>query len=464
MSDQTSSLNVELLYCDHHGWLQGWLRRKLGNSFDAADLAHDTFVRVMASRRLPQHMGDEPRALLTHIAKGLVIDHWRRQEVEAAYLETVAGLPEPEVPSPEARLLIIEALMRIDAMLASLPPRTREVFLLAQLDGLTRHGPVAMSSAVHIDTALLKEAADWAIVFQYDTPTDAERQAFECWHQQSPAHAAAWARAQSVFHTFNQVPTDIGKGTVSKLERGHDRRRTLRLLGTLLLAVPVGWLAYRQVPWRQWTADVATATGERKTLTLPDGSVLVLNTASAVNIAFSDAERRVRLVAGEILVTTHTDPSPTYRPFLVDTSLGVAHALGTRFSVRELDADTYRVAVFESAVEVRPLAGNARTLHAGEQAEFDAAGVSEPVRVESTAALWAQGMLLAKDMRLADVVAELARHRPGVLRCDPAVADLRVSGSISLADTDAGLAALASSMPLRIERRTRYWVTVGPRS
>jgi len=137
MSEQTSPLNVELLYCDHHGWLQGWLRRKLGNSFDAADLAHDTFVRIMASRRLPPHLGDEPRALLTHVAKGLVVDHWRRREVEAAYLETVANLPHPEVPSPEARLLIIEALVRIDAMLASLPPRTRQVFLLAQLDGLT---------------------------------------------------------------------------------------------------------------------------------------------------------------------------------------------------------------------------------------------------------------------------------------------------------------------------------------
>ncbi len=139
VSDEASSINVEGLYGDHHGWLQGWLRRKLGNSFDAADLAHDTFVRVMASRRLPRHLGDEPRALLTHIAKGLVVDHWRRQEVELAYLDAVAQVPEPAAPSEEARLIIIEALMRIDAMLASLPSRTRQIFLLAQLDGLTLH-------------------------------------------------------------------------------------------------------------------------------------------------------------------------------------------------------------------------------------------------------------------------------------------------------------------------------------
>lgn len=128
---------VENLYIDHHGWLQGWLRRKLGNACDAADLAHDTFVRVMASRRLSTQLGEEPRALLTHVAKGLVIDHWRHQEVERAYRDALAHLPEPEAPSPEAGLRIIEALMRIDAMLASLPGRTREIFLLAQLDGLT---------------------------------------------------------------------------------------------------------------------------------------------------------------------------------------------------------------------------------------------------------------------------------------------------------------------------------------
>lgn len=128
---------IHVLYTDHHGWLYGWLRRKLGNACDAADLAHDTFLRVMASQRMPVHLGEEPRALLTHIAKGLVIDHWRRQDVERAYLEALAHLPETEIPSPETRLLILEALCRIETMLRGLPVRTRDIFLLAQLDGLT---------------------------------------------------------------------------------------------------------------------------------------------------------------------------------------------------------------------------------------------------------------------------------------------------------------------------------------
>lgn len=136
-SADIATQQVRVLYTDHHDWLYGWLRRKLGNACDAADLAHDTFLRLMLSWRSAAQLGEEPRALLTHIAKGLVIDHWRRQEVERAYLEALANLPAPEAPSPETRLLILEALYRIEAMLRDLPARTREIFLMAQLDGMT---------------------------------------------------------------------------------------------------------------------------------------------------------------------------------------------------------------------------------------------------------------------------------------------------------------------------------------
>ncbi|SAI28881.1 RNA polymerase sigma factor [Bordetella ansorpii] len=136
MSGITTRQAVHDLYTEHHGWLKSWLARKLGNAVDAADLAHDTFLRLIASQRAAA-LRDEPRALITHIAKGLVVDHWRRRDVERAYLEAIAHLPEPQAPSPEAGLIIVETLMRIDAMLSGLPAFTREVFLMAQLDGCT---------------------------------------------------------------------------------------------------------------------------------------------------------------------------------------------------------------------------------------------------------------------------------------------------------------------------------------
>jgi RNA polymerase sigma-70 factor (ECF subfamily) len=127
--------SLSTLYRDHHGWLAGWLRRKLGNGHDAADLAHDTFLRILAARNAAAI--EEPRKYLATIAKGLVVDRFRRQSIEAAWLETLAARPEPLAISPETRALILETLLAIDRMLDELGPRAREIFLLAQFEGLT---------------------------------------------------------------------------------------------------------------------------------------------------------------------------------------------------------------------------------------------------------------------------------------------------------------------------------------
>ncbi|ENO86921.1 sigma-70 family RNA polymerase sigma factor [Thauera linaloolentis] len=124
------------LYRQHHPWLLGWLRTRLGGCpHNAADLAHDTFLRLLGNRRQIENL-DQPRAYLTTIARGLVIDHWRRRDIEQAWQQAAALLPEAQAPSPETRALAIEALLRIDAMLEGLRPKVREAFLLAQLDGL----------------------------------------------------------------------------------------------------------------------------------------------------------------------------------------------------------------------------------------------------------------------------------------------------------------------------------------
>lgn len=126
------SRTVSTLYADHHGWLVSWLRRKLGCPHDAADFSHDTFVRVLGkSAAAPA----APRPWLATIARGLVVDHWRRQALERAWLDTSASDP-AHAPSPEGRALALAALERIDDRLSSLKPRVREAFLLARLDGL----------------------------------------------------------------------------------------------------------------------------------------------------------------------------------------------------------------------------------------------------------------------------------------------------------------------------------------
>lgn len=133
--DSPSQQDVHALYVTHHGWLQGWLRGKLGNSTDAADLAHDTFVRVLAARNAA--LIQQPREYLATIARGLVTDRFRRQAIERAFLDTLAARPEPETISPETRAIILETLCAIDRMLDEMGTRTRQIFLLAQFEGLT---------------------------------------------------------------------------------------------------------------------------------------------------------------------------------------------------------------------------------------------------------------------------------------------------------------------------------------
>ncbi|AZV92844.1 sigma-70 family RNA polymerase sigma factor [Pseudomonas sp. S 311-6] len=126
---------LQALYASHYGWLVGWLKRRVESPMDAADFAQDTFVRLLARER-PLDQDREPRALLAHIAKALLVDHWRHRAVEQAFLDALMAQPEPLVSSPEEIALVREALMRIDAMLASMPEKTRVIFLLSRIDGL----------------------------------------------------------------------------------------------------------------------------------------------------------------------------------------------------------------------------------------------------------------------------------------------------------------------------------------
>ncbi|GGC15695.1 RNA polymerase sigma factor [Oxalicibacterium flavum] len=132
---ETSSFDSQALYQAHHHWLLGWLRRRLGNPFDAADLTHDTFLRILVSGQSPAP--EQSRAHLTQIAKGLVVDLHRRRMLESAWLEALASMPVHCASSAEERAIVLESLLRIDAMLDALPAKVRETFLLSRFDGLT---------------------------------------------------------------------------------------------------------------------------------------------------------------------------------------------------------------------------------------------------------------------------------------------------------------------------------------
>jgi RNA polymerase sigma-70 factor (ECF subfamily) len=125
--------SMAALYSNHHGWLLGWLRKRLGSPADAADLAHDTFLRVLA-HTLPEIR--EPRAFLSTVAHGILANFYRRRDIEQAFLRALAALPQEQAPSPETRAIVLETLVEIDRRMGSLPAAVRQAFFMAQIDGM----------------------------------------------------------------------------------------------------------------------------------------------------------------------------------------------------------------------------------------------------------------------------------------------------------------------------------------
>ncbi len=103
-----------------------------------------------------------------------------------------------------------------------------------------------------------------------------------------------------------------------------------------------------------------------------------------------------------------------------------------------------------------------RIVNAGESLQFSASefGAVKPLDDESRS--WTKGILSFSDKPLGEVIATLSRYRNGVLRCDPAVAGLRLSGTFPLKNTDAILNVIAQTLPVKIQSITRYWINISP--
>lgn len=147
--DTQPCVDIQTLYTHHHGWLQNWLRKKLGCSSNAADLTHDTFLRLL-TKKDPIEIR-ESRALLVTIARSVLSNYFRRQKLERAYLEVLASLPEQVMPSLEEQAILLETLIELDRLLDGLAADVRQAFLWSQLDGLA-HADIAARLNVSVTT------------------------------------------------------------------------------------------------------------------------------------------------------------------------------------------------------------------------------------------------------------------------------------------------------------------------
>ncbi len=322
--------------------------------------------------------------------------------------------------------------------------------------------------AAELDASLVDAAANWFVRLSSGVVSADEYAAFERWRAASTDHACAWERFETMQQTMRAGTGHLPVALVSSTLRTTrsellERRRLLKGLAAIGALLPVAYVVRQSSPVQHALADLRTGVGERSTLTLSDGTQLWLNTNSAVDVQFSERERRLWLRDGEIQIATATDAAG--RPFVVVTTDGSLQPVGTRFTVRRYnDESMTRLDVSEGAVDVRPNGSSEmQRVIAGQGVRFDSRHISSPLPLGNDSGAWTDGMLGAERMRLADFVAELSRHRRGLLRCDPAVADLRLTGTFPLEDTDRVLAKVAETLPVKVHYRTRYWVTLAPR-
>ena len=330
----------------------------------------------------------------------------------------------------------------------------------AKPEGSSNMGTSNMgSSGTAIAPRALEQAAGWLVRLHDADAGAADHAACARWRAADPEHARAWERAERLMGKLGGLPPDLARKALDR--PGAGRRAAVLRVAAVLAATPLSWGAWRLAEERQWTSDHATAPGERRTLALADGSRVTLNTDSAIDVRYGATERLLVLRRGEIHVDSGKDARR--RPLRVATAQGRMTALGTRFTVRRHE-DRTDVAVQEGAVRIEPETGAPLRLDAGQQSRFTAQAAAPATPVDPAGAAWLRGMLLADAMRLDALAVELARYRPGIVRVEPGVAALTVSGVFPIADTERTLAMLAQTHRLDVRRRWNgYWITLAAR-
>jgi len=330
----------------------------------------------------------------------------------------------------------------------------------------SRHRPASLGCTP--PHAAMEAAAEWYALLRSGEASDADRANWQAWLASSPAHRGAWGYVESVARNFTPIQaTPEPQRTADNLWAANlrvlQRRRALAgiaaFAGTGLLA----WAGWRHTPVAHFVgaylADHRTATGETRDITLTDGTRVWLNAETAINADYQPALRRLQVVAGEVLIDTAADPA---RPFVVDTPQGRLRALGTRFTVRRDDDNTF-LAVYAGAVEIRNTKGAVTVIPAGQQTRFSAEAIDPQANADIAREAWSRGVLLARDITLGEVVAELRHHRKGHLGLAPEIAELRVFGSFPLKNTDEALSMLENILPIRIQHTLPWWVSIEAR-
>ncbi|AVD92876.1 MULTISPECIES: FecR family protein [Pseudomonas] len=308
------------------------------------------------------------------------------------------------------------------------------------------------------DTKTVRQAIQWMLRLRESGHDPALQQQCAQWRSSHHENEQAWQRMVHLHKDLDlrAIPgAGLALQTLETSQQRLRRRQALKLLGGVVMAGSASWLAKDLDTVSAWASDYATGTGERRVFTLPDGSLMQLNTCSAVDLAFHDQQRLVRLKHGELMINCNPR-----QPLLVQTRDALLEGFEGRF-VAYQDSDCTRVSVSHGKVAIhRPGAGQLQWIEGGQNWRLDAQGAQRLAHMEMDAMAWTEGLIVTQDMRLSNFLAQVSRYRHGYLGCSNDIADLRLSGVFRLEDPEQLLRLLPQTLPVRLRRRTRWWVHV----
>ena len=313
---------------------------------------------------------------------------------------------------------------------------------------------------------LSEQTIDWMVKLRAGTPDTALQERFNLWLAKDPAHAQAWEqlnrRLGGSFKTLRaldqRIPGQADEARQLLLQPTASRRDALRALTGLGLLGGGLWLGASTPLGDSLLADLSTGRGQRQDFNLADGSRLSLNANSAVDLHFTDRQRLLILRRGELVINVAPDPE---RPLCVRTAEGEVRSPAARFLVARQEQAS-RVVVLQQSVQARLFSGVTRDLQEGQAAILYPRSIVPMVGDQRHRADWLQAKLNVLDDPLEDVVAALRPYTRGFVRVAPEIRGLRVQGVYPLDNSGRAFAALAETLPIRVDHYSPWLTVIGP--
>lgn len=300
-----------------------------------------------------------------------------------------------------------------------------------------------------LDSEVLDQAFQWAVSMKSGSVSEQQTEKFQQWLNDNPDNLVAWQQIQVVeqeFATLKKAKTNFEKSQKKKISF---------VLGSIFsIALIVSSVLTDIVTINYWRSDYMTGVAERQVVNLTGGAKIMLNSDSAITVNQVSSYYEIQLLEGEVFVDSSAASTP-FKPRVV-TADGEFTPTGTQFVIKNRENET-TLQVIEGRVAMQTK--RQLTHVTANQGWLLSEGTASPIdSIAIKPGGWTKLVIEANNARLGDVLDRLSHYRPGMLIFSDDIADLKVSGTFQLMDTNNALLALKGSLPIEVKHITK-WVT-----